>query len=374
MTARELLALGLVALCAAGGTCRPLGADLRGDELLVAVQKVGGGTGVPGIYAVSPEGVTQRVIAYGQRPCWAPDRRHFAFELAGRLCLADLAQHLTQELADARFALEPFVLPEPVRSPSLFLDRAGTGLVGWQALQGGSAVTAALQPWRLGLDGHEAAKRLLPDEVSDVGRVSTSADGSVMAYERYRRVLGIGALDRTVVLRRPGLPAATWSVPSYSAGAWLNPLVSPDGRWLLLDWLASDATRQTLLAPVDGNSPPARAKLPHAECNWSMGVAWSPDGQRILVTEAARQGTGYGYLQLLSVGQDGTAVQPLRVGVTKHPHRACWSPDSRRIAVLQSQRAEISPDDEVDLTIWDARRGDRTVAFDGDLRPVELAW
>jgi hypothetical protein len=144
-----------------------------------------------------------------------------------------------------------------------------------------------------------------------------------------------------------------------------SPRWSPDGLWIAyieepLTISNPDGLWRLMKVRADGSGAPIELMRSH----WMPGgLCWSPDGQRLVVSEAP-DGLGQSQQQLTIIDADGTNPHPVdRADLVNHLLYPAWSPDGKTIfATIAVPHGAI-----VRLTSNDAFAGDNAgeSSFDG---------
>lgn len=108
------------------------------------------------------------------------------------------------------------------------------------------------------------------------------------------------------------------------------PIISPDGGWVVFtvnepSYVEADAVSDLWLVPTDGSAEPRRLTN---TSGGEGGVAWSPDGERILFT-ARREGDDASQVYLLDIARGGEAQRITTLSTGAASPR--WRPDGQAI-------------------------------------------
>ncbi len=137
--------------------------------------------------------------------------------------------------------------------------------------------------------------------------------------------------------------------PRFEFG--MSGLISPDGAQVVFTWYESGYDRATLrVASLDGEEPEVEPfYVPSG--GWPMPLDWSPDGEFLLVSHHAEDGTH----ELLIVPADGGEPRLLRSLGWSAPQNGGFSPDGEYVAF------DFAPDPEAGVREIHvlAREGDR---------------
>jgi len=126
-------------------------------------------------------------------------------------------------------------------------------------------------------------------------------------------------------------------------GRKLNPMFSPDGRWIAFSG-DYDGNLSVYVIPIEGGAP--RRLTYHPGEDFVRG--WTPDGQNILLA-SARESVTARVRRLFTVPADGGLLTALPMPMAE---RAAFSPDGRQLAYTPYYEAFWS---------WKRYRGGRTV-------------
>ena len=167
---------------------------------------------------------------------------------------------------------------------------------------------------------------------TDRGDIAVSPDGSTLAFQRPRRILGPGEIW-VVGTDGSSLRRLTHDRPE----AWGPASFSPDGERFA--YVAYDANGRDQLFTVDLDDGTVR-QLTHGGGE-PMGMgwpSWSPDGETIVVTRGLpsnewKWGEGY-HVGLYAVDVASGEVQPLRADANSSSGSATYAPDGKTIAFL----------------------------------------
>lgn len=189
--------------------------------------------------------------------------------------------------------------------------------------------------------------------VQAVRGMAISPDGRLLAYSArehadapYRVVLA--ALDG-------GAPRVVSQPPGGSVGD-LDPRFSPDGGYLVFVRAINEVTRDLYRVGLGGGAP-TRLTFDNRKLN---GVAWSPDGERLLFTS-----TRSGMYALWSAAPDGSDLRQVALGneVVQQPTTAAgvdaivfehWAHRSQLRLVDLGTRGEVDAGPFFHSTRWDS--------------------
>ncbi len=181
--------------------------------------------------------------------------------------------------------------------------------------------------WKIEADGDRVVGRLTL-ETFGASRVRLSPDGDLAAVPDYW-LSGGGQRSRVAFVRTedlsllgaPELCAAPHDAAFSPTGGLVAVTCALDDRVLLVD-------PHTLAVGAEvGVGPGARP----------MNAAWTPDGERVLVTLM-----GAGEVLVIEVDAAGTARVADRVGVGARPAQLAVSPDGRRVVVADRGDRSVS--------------------------------
>jgi hypothetical protein len=375
----RLLAAALLALAAVGpqAEARSFGAKLSGRELLVELEKTKAGAEAPGIYAIGEDGAITPIISYGRHPRWSPDHKRIAFQLGLETWVADLTDATMRPLEEISvFADSPYNVLTFTIAHAIEWTPEGDGVIRWNGPDmDHEGWVGALELVRLNGRPPWNSEELLPGLRGKVGRISISADGAYIAYEKVAPVLDIGVLDREVmIMHRKSGEATAVRLPELEAKWLLNPRWGPRGRRLALDCIRANLTRFSVIHDLatgqiwrfTGKSLETR--------DWSEALEWSPDGRHLLLATGTDGGRGYTWTSL--VEWDGeSAPRVIRdLGHCFHSYQACWSPTGDRVAVLQGDEFSLDQATFPEVLICTLDNELTVVKIPDCLRPVSIDW
>lgn len=384
---------------------RVLGAALTGAELLVELDRRVPGEKPPGIYSITPGGELERVIAYGRSPVWSPDHTKFVCLYGGRAHLADLEERKWQPIDH----VGEWAASAPSRGPDTFFcwTPDGTRVVSWslrpRSMPPGPPGEAFWAAEPEGAEGDLATVLISPEFVIDpmgawrpplgpgrdtglsvpvcsysahIGQMSFAPDGSAVAYETYDLVAGFARANpqvhtfsyETGTARELQLVGLTHSMA-------LNPLWSPAGDKIAVDFVASNSTvRRTAVVSLDSMDAQELASC-RPWLRYTEGIEWAPDGSRLLLKEA-RDASGLHDPQVSIRAIEGEGQRVIRVGPTCRSAR--WSPDGSRIAVLSASGPDLRSAQFAQIAVYTVRPDtlseDMRLSFDSGLMPMAIDW
>src|SRR4051812_15565398 len=167
--------------------------------------------------------------------------------------------------------------------------------------------------------------------------------------------------NETLLLKQPTLSASqvafiyagdVWSADldgqhprrlTAQKGRKLNPMFSPDGKWIAFSG-DYDGNLSVYVIPIAGGSPQRLTYHP----NEDFVRGWTPDGRQILFA-SARESISARARRLYTVPMDGGPTNALPMPMAE---RAAFSPDGRQLAYTQYYEAYWS---------WKRYRGGMTV-------------
>ena len=384
----------------------PIRSEVAPDSLLVSLQGIPHGGDLPGVYALDSDGALRLVVPYGREPRWSPDRRRIALignrEHPDALCCVDVRNSTLDVVSPARAWADMPWLPNEfsLRPKGLCWAGSSGGVVAWGSeLTIGPMATptgSMLCPF-LVLAGKEDAREIprnlvAPRETGKadgvVGRVSFGPEGA-FAYEWYGRQAWLGGGAPEVWLHHAGgRPDEKLALSLPGSEGLMNPLWSPDGKWLAVDSVGSggssrvcvivSADRSRVKQLVTAREAPGMFPIkdvPRKQKN-TAGVEWSPDGKRMLVKETPMAHIALGQIGVVEIDGDGD-VQGL--GGMDYDMQACWSPDGRWMARLHGDGLRANPYTMEGAAIWIVEVGVekpamRAVRIPKGLKPISIDW
>ncbi len=382
--------------------------SLRGDEALLVLRGVRGGpSGPQGVYALDSDGNVKLVVPSGRDVRWSRDHKSVVF-LADEsfppvLYRIDVSTNSCHRIGDSGDCWRDVLfLPgqSTLRSHSLAWTPSGESVVAWgvymagkrRPFQGPFAVSILAKQSGLLIDLPMNRALIAPEAVKGddgfIGAVSFGPADSI-AYEWHSRQLWCGSQESEVwSYDRARKDAVRVHVPLSGCVGAMNPLWSPEGKWLAVDAIldsgrdrrcvilsADFKTVRDLPRPTIGKGDPPDTGY---QSGWS-GIAWSPDGTRILLAKLSAddgllEGGG---LAVADVAEGGTALELSRQPIVQ----ACWSPEGSRIACLGivSPAVALGPARSrwvvLDILTVDGHEvHSRPVSLPKDMVPVSIDW
>jgi tricorn protease len=122
---------------------------------------------------------------------------------------------------------------------------------------------------------------------------------------------------------RDGLHALRPRRLTAQKGQKLNPIFSPDGRWIAFSG-NYDGNLSVYVVSREGGSPRRLTYHPGAD----LARGWTPDGERVLFA-SARQSSSFRYRKLFTIPAGGGFPTPLPMPMAE---RGSFSPDGKRLA------------------------------------------
>jgi len=219
----------------------------------------------------------------------------------------------------------------------------------------------------------------------EIGRFSFSPDGGRIAFECIRAIPWVGAAKRNVRMLDLATGKETGiNLPTVKASAVFNPLWSPTGRHLALGCLMAEP--DPLAGPAE-----IRAGVLELETGkwqflvepspyyWKTICEWSSDGKWLLVY-GQRPESAMGMLWVVPTPPSEGAADCPHVSSQPWTHRACFSPDCTRVAVLEGQTPTLAQDTNTKvMVVGGLGRGSSELArtpviVPTGLRPVAIDW
>ena len=190
-------------------------------------------------------------------------------------------------------------------------------------------------------------------DATDIRGMSLSPDGTQLAYASRAST---GSSYRITLAALDGSNRRIVSNPPPGKLGDIDPRFAPDGHALVFARAVNEVTKDLYRTDLNGREP-ARLTFDNRKIN---GLAWSPDGERLLFT-SSRAGM-YG---LWSAKPDGSDLQPVALG-SENVHQPAtatgveaiafeqWTHRSRLRQIDLHQRAEPDAASAVESTRWDS--------------------
>lgn len=382
--------------------------NLKGDELLIAYQgREARKSEIPGIYALDKEGDLKLIVPYGREPRWSPDREKIAFLLdEGRgitvLNRIDVSKGERRRVVSAERWLDIPFLPNEfsIRPNGISWTPSSLEVVAWSVDRvspvapnenqemhiSGALICPFLIPYREQPDGILHSMLLDPELTNKrngvIGRVSFKSSTS-LAYEWLGRQAWANSqqnpevwiMDRETATDKMLIPPLPDSV------GMMNPLWSPDGKWLAVDVVSESGDwRDCVIMLSNGEgvrllrstvSPENR----YRKYPWA-GMAWSPQSDKLIVSCLYASHYQLSNLMVLDVNSINNE-NPLVVGSFGYISQACWSPDGKSFAFIDGS-ARGSEKFSSTLSVVSVKNVDdgsvRIVPPFKCLNPVSITW
>jgi hypothetical protein len=204
----------------------------------------------------------------------------------------------------------------------------------------------------------------------NVGRATTSSDGSLVCYEAYRLLPDLGPVDREVRLYQVAERTYTAiAIDGLDYIALANPLWQPGTAIVAMDYFTEDRRRGIVLFDTETGewetlTPPEEA------INWMRGVEWTPDGSRLLLIGAECEGwfERLPYIAQIEAGEP-PSLRPLGRGMWHNVYQAALSPDGSRMAMLCGDAPYIHSEDIRTLAVFSLDDPDARPEYHGPPAP-----
>jgi dipeptidyl-peptidase-4 len=176
------------------------------------------------------------------------------------------------------------------------------------------------------------------DEVFEIPDVAITADGSVVVYVRGGYPNSDGWVTNPTS-DPAGVEQAVWAVRTDGGNPWRvcagnGPVVSPDGRWILV-------VKDNLIYRVSLRDPSPSGEMSEPELLFKAAgrngrPCWSPDGTRVAFVTNREDHSFVGVYDLVK-----DTITWMAPGVDKDSDPA-WSPDGRRIVFFRRPGAQYN--------------------------------
>ena len=176
------------------------------------------------------------------------------------------------------------------------------------------------------------------DEVFEIPDVAITADGSIVVYVRG------GNPNREGWVTNPtsdpaGIEQAVWAVRTDGGNPWRvcagnRPVISPDGRWILV-------VRDNLICRVSLRDPNPSGEILQPELLFKAAgrnghPCWSPDGTRVAFVTNRED---HSFVGVYDLAKDAITWMVPSVDRDSDP---AWSPDGRQIAFFRRPGAQYN--------------------------------
>lgn len=415
---KKIILFFLAAVASFLSNARPIRYRLQGDELLMAlVRDRGIGNDLPGIYALDGDGNVHLVVAYGREPRWSNDRRKVAF-------IGDSFDSSAVYVVDIKkmsyFRVSGEFLDTPVLPHDFCLRPKG---IVWSPCDENIVLWScdfSRKAWRSSPYIVEASRRIIDQDPnilfcatklnSDMqkkvlqdggillpgltsfpgkrngvfGRISFRNDG-VVAYEWVGHLAwGVGQNNPEVWIFDPNKGTdERLDLSLANVAAYMNPLWSPDGKWLAVDVVdRDDGFRSCILVSSDfqrtisiRDRARGRSYSSRSDRVSFGGLAWCPSSGKIMLMSLFHF-SQRGGVSVFDISSPDEKQTMLTFGGPTGTSQACWSPDGEKIARIIGQPRGRSTYEvgEGRLNVVHMGAAARIVHLPSGMFPVSIDW